>query len=62
MLKRVRITQVLIVSDSRGIDLENPNNFNVTLLDKANEEVIFDTQLKLEGEKAYRPRVQVWIE
>jgi len=62
MLKRVRITQVLIVNDSRGIDLENPNNFNVTLLDKANEEVIFDTQLKLEGEKAYRPRVQVWIE
>jgi len=62
MLKRIRITQVLIVDDARGIDLENPSNFNVTILDKENDEVIFDTQLKRPGEKSYRPRIQVWIE
>ena len=62
MLKRIRITQVIIVDDSRGIDLEDPNNYNFTLLDKANDKFIFDTQLKLKGEKSYKPRVQVWIE
>jgi hypothetical protein len=62
MIKRVRITSIILVDDERGLDINNPNTYNITLLDRENDDVIFDVQLKRKGEKAFRPEVLVWVE
>jgi hypothetical protein len=62
MIKRVRITAIILVDDERGLDINNPDIYNITLLDEENDDVIFDTQLKRKGEKTFRPEVLVWVE
>lgn len=62
MIKRVRITAIILVDDERGLDINNPDIYNITLLDEENDAVIFDTQLKRKGEKTFRPEVLVWVE
>lgn len=61
MVKYVQITATVVVSDARGIDnLRDPSLWNVTLLDKARNEIIFDVDLDLEGETCWQPKIIMW--
>ena len=57
MLTKVRINMLLIVESDRGIDLLDPNNWNVGLFDRRRDEMILDTNLNLEGETSFRPKI-----
>jgi hypothetical protein len=58
MIKKVRVSILIDVDDERGIDLLNPDNYNLVVL--GGEELItFDVDLKRKGEYAYRPRVRI---
>lgn len=60
MIKHVRIVTVLKVDDDRDIDLEDPCNWNITLLDPETNEIIFDVNLNRKGETCWMPEVIVW--
>jgi hypothetical protein len=48
---------LLIVESDRGIGLSDPNNWNVGLFDRRRDEMILDTNLNLEGETSFRPKI-----
>ncbi|CAB4153319.1 hypothetical protein UFOVP621_95 [uncultured Caudovirales phage] len=57
MIKKVRVSILIEVDENRGIDLKDPTNYNLVLLD--HDSIIFDVDLKRKGEGAYRPRVRI---
>lgn len=59
MIKKVRVSILIEVDDNRGIDLLDPTNYNLVLLDPNQKSIIFDVDLKRKGEGAYRPRVRI---
>jgi len=58
-LVQVEVEVKMIIDTSRNLDLENPSNFNVTIFDRENDDLIFDTQLKRPGEKSFRPKIRI---
>ena len=59
MIKRVKVSMILLVDSDRGIDLTNPNNWNVGLVDTRRNEVILDVDLKREGEASFKPKITI---
>jgi hypothetical protein len=57
MIKKVRVSILVEVDENRGIDLLDPTNYNLVLLD--HDSIIFDIDLKRKGEIAYMPRVRI---
>jgi hypothetical protein len=57
MIKKVRVSILIEVDDSRGIDLLNPSSYNLTML--SSDGLIFDIDLDRKGEEAFRPKVRI---
>lgn len=50
---------LLYIDDDRGIDLAEPSNWNVMLLDEVNNATYLDVDLRREGEMSFRPKVTI---
>jgi len=59
MIRIVDISMTLHVDDCRDIDLTDRTNWNVILIDSANNCVILDTELDLPGEQSFQPSITV---
>jgi hypothetical protein len=59
MIKKVRVSMLLYVDEDRGIDLNNPNNWSVGLLDTRRDDLILDVHLQREGEASFRPKITI---
>jgi hypothetical protein len=59
MIKKVRVSMLLYVDEDRGIDLTNPNNWSVGLLDTRRDDLILDVNLNREGEASFKPKITI---
>ena len=59
MIKKVRISMLLYVDEDRGIDLTNPNNWCVGLVDSRRDDLILDVHLRREGETSFKPKITI---
>lgn len=59
MLRRVQVVFEILVDDRRKIDLLDPSNWSLVLIDKDNEILIYDVELNRRGEKSWQPIVRI---
>ena len=59
MIRRVQVTFEVLIDDRRPVDLLDPTNWSLVIIDVVNEKLIHDTDLKRRGEKTWQPTVRI---